>query len=98
MSPLTRSMIISVLVKSNLVKLRNFNFRSLNCDISQIIGCKELNLTCIPALLTSRKKCDVDLHGRRSRSQGKKTLALQMVSQTSGQKDPTELILICAPK
>ena len=68
MSPLTRCMIISMLVKSDLVKLRNFNFRCLNCDIAQIIGCKELNLTCIPALLTSRKKCDFDLNGRRSRS------------------------------
>ena len=68
MSPLTRCMIISMLVKSDLVKLGNFNFLSLNCEFLQAIHCKELNLTCIPALLTSRKKCGVDLHSRRSRS------------------------------
>ena len=62
---LTRCMIINMLLIINMlvVKLRNFNFRSLNCDILQTIGCKELNLTCIPALLTSRKKCDIDLYG-----------------------------------
>ena len=97
MSLLTRCMIITVFVKSDCVKLRNFNFYSLNCDISQNIGCKKLNLTCIPAALTSRKNVTltfmVEDQGHRA-----KALKLQTVSQTNGQNDPTKLILTCAPE
>ena len=41
-----------------------FNFRNLHCDILQTIGHRELILTCILALLTRRKTCDVDLNGQ----------------------------------
>ena len=39
-----------------------FNFRNLHCDILQTIGRREL--TCILAILTRRKTCDVDLNGQ----------------------------------